>query len=850
MCGNIVLTLFSLLLLINTASGQSHGLQFLSHEVVQEKRTSLDLTPDQPLCLENDGEISFDMNFRPGHEIYFGYIVRIISSGNQNIDIVYNQRLEKFNFIIGEAFSGVFEIDSARLYGAWNSFAIRFNEKTSEAAFYLNNKFICKGKAKFSSSTCYRVCFGANHYEGFHTVDIPPMNVKDIRIKSSGKLQLHFPLQETEGNEAQDLVRKQLASVKNPTWIKPRHQNWQPLHSFQTVGAASVAFDSNQELLYIVADDSLYQLSVRDAGLTGIALSKKRDTLPPGNQSVFDERTNSLYNFYIDQQIVSRYDPATRSWDINFTPSLLTVYWHANKFLSAFDSSLYIIGGYGQLTYKNTVQRYHFPTRSWQTLQPKGEPFMPRYLAGLGVNVREDTAFIIGGYGSATGDQTINPKHNYDLMAFSLKDRAFHKIYRLKEPSTPLCFANNLIIDGASNEFYALTYPNDRFNSVLQLIKGSLKSPVYTLVGDSIPYSFYDIKSFADLYYAPVSKKLLAVTLYTEKNNITSVKVYTIDFPPNELLETPAAEDKTGKSWIYAAALTVLIAALASFLWYRKRTGDARNPNAKAQEAAKQELATSPVALPVEITEPVFTKDQRSSAIFLFGQFEVFDKEGLEITNRFTPLIRELFLLIVIYTFKEGKGISSEQLYDLLWSDKPVKDARNNFSVNIVKLKHILEKVGDCQITKESGRWKIEILDNSMSIDFQKYVILTSAKPVINKPFILELLSVIGRGGFLPTVHYTWLDDIKSEIASRVIDLLLNFLQLPEEAREPELVVRVANCIFFFDQLNEEALVYKCRSLIVLGRHGIAKEAYLKFAKEYAENYGHPFERSFADITQ
>ncbi len=51
--------------------------------------------------------------------------------------------------------------------------------------------------------------------------------------------------------------------------------------------------------------------------------------------------------------------------------------------------------------------------------------------------------------------------------------------------------------------------------------------------------------------------------------------------------------------------------------------------------------------------------------------------------------------------------------------------------------------------------------------------------------------------------------------------------------------------IFLSDQLNEEALSYKCRSLIFLGRHSLAKDAYTKFAKEYRENYGQDFERSF-----
>src|SRR5215210_3990302 len=118
----VLVSLLSILFFINAGFAQSHGLQFSSHEVVQEKRTSLNLTPTEAFCLRNTAEISFDLTFRPNLEIYFGYIIRVVTSNNQNIDVVYNQRQRNFNFVIGEAFSGLFNIDSAQLYGNWSRF--------------------------------------------------------------------------------------------------------------------------------------------------------------------------------------------------------------------------------------------------------------------------------------------------------------------------------------------------------------------------------------------------------------------------------------------------------------------------------------------------------------------------------------------------------------------------------------------------------------------------------------------------------------------------------------------------------------------------------------------------------
>lgn len=86
----------------------------------------------------------------------------------------------------------------------------------------------------------------------------------------------------------------------------------------------------------------------------------------PGNQSIYNPFIKKLYTFYTDQKAASAYDPVSRSWKneaIMPKYTIATEYWQANKFISGLDSSLYILGGYDQLTYKNSLQRYRFATR-------------------------------------------------------------------------------------------------------------------------------------------------------------------------------------------------------------------------------------------------------------------------------------------------------------------------------------------------------------------------------------------------------------------------------------------------------------------------------------------------------
>lgn len=824
---------------------QSYGLSFYSHEVVPEKRTSLNLTAGSPLCLDQETEISFDLSFIPYHDIYFGYVFRLIFTNGRNIDLVYNQKTGKFDFLIGEGFSQTFTIDTARLYRQWNKCTLRVDPRRNEAAFYVNGKLIGRGLGNFGEEPCCRVFFGANNFEGFQMLDIPPMNIKDIVVKQKGKIKYSWPLSESSGDLCKDVASGKTAEVKNPGWIRPRHQNWQLARAMKLNGFPSVAFDRKHEVLYIVAADSLYKVALKTMQSTGIRLNEKHDTLLPGNQSVYDHFRDKLCNIYIDQKRVSEYDTLARKWDAGFTPALLTVYWHANKFISSFDTSLYVLAGYGQLEYKNRVQRYSFSTGHWDTLLTTGgDRFMPRYLAALGANEAGDTAYIIGGYGSSTGSQVVNPKYYYDLLSFSVKDRSFKTRYRLKEPAQQFCFANSLVIDDQKNEYYALIYPNDKFNSSLQLIKGSLLSPQYQLLGNTIPYSYHDVQSFADLYYCPDSKKLVGVTIYTSKENVADVKVYTIAFPPNPVIVEPPAV--AGPHWAYLSLLVIVLGTGFLWLWQKRRKAagevkTAKPPAEAIMPSAQQHAgpADIPVILPAE-------EEEKGARIFLFGQFEVYDKDGNDITKSFTPLLKELFLIIAIHTLRYGKGIASEKLYATLWRDKSSKEAQNNRSVNMVKLKAILDKLGTAGFTKEADKWILHYLKEEISIDLDDFLQLCRPGATLTRKEVHDLLSIVQRGALLADTAYPWLDDIQSEISAAALSVLsAASLQFAED---PEFLIGIANGIFVFDPVNEEALRVKCRSLGLLGRHSMAKALFNKFAKEYYHMYGEEFQGSFNEV--
>lgn len=856
--------IYLVIFLPSNVHAQSHGLQFSSYDVVQEKRTSLDLGAGEPFCVPEKFNLSFDIQFTPNKPSYFGYIVRLINKHNQNIDLVYDERSAGFNIIVGEKLTGIkWSVGAAVLLQQWRHMAVEINGNT--LALYVDGKLMQKG-AVDSKDNCYKIIFGTCNLHDFRTTDVPAMQLSNIRIAEGDELKYYWPLNESEGTTCRDSVSGKKATVVNPVWGQPLHARWQLVQSRRINGIASVAFDKAKEQLYIVGKDSIQLYSVKTKTMNGQAIAPDHHHLLLGSQSVFHPLEQKLYHFYIDKQQMTALMPGENKWSNPFDTAQVTEYWQANKFFSRSQNALYILGGYGQLKYKNKIQRYNYNTNTWEIPTIKGDAFTPRYLSAAAATTSGDTAYVLGGYGSITGDQILNPKYLYDLLLFDVKQQSFKRLYTLPEPKESFVFGSSMVLDEQGKQYYALTFPNDRFDSHLQLIKGSLTDPSYAWVGDTIPYDFQDTKAIAELFYCPDSKQLLAVTSLTDKLKETRVNIYSIAFPPAELVTTPAEQHDGLPGWASFLIVVVLAGGAGYLLLVQLRK--------RKQEYTTRATSQSPVAAPViiapapaapvlsaiPVAEDILSTDDAEgiatdkvagiqSTVFLFGNFEVRDKEGQDITRLFTPLLKELFLLISIYTIKYGQGISSEKLNEILWHDKSDKDAKNNRSVNMVKLKAVLEKVCDCVIRKEAGKWLIEYNTAEATIDLAVFLQLLENRQAMTKDTILRLLHIIKRGALLNQTDYSWLDDIKSDISNKVIDTLVyasTVLAFPADA---ELMIELANSIFYFDQVNEQALKLKCRSLMSLGRHSLAKNAYEKFAKEYRHMYGEDFNESFHDIS-
>ena len=224
------------------------------------------------------------------------------------------------------------------------------------------------------------------------------------------------------------------------------------------------------------------------------------------------------------------------------------------------------------------------------------------------------------------------------------------------------------------------------------------------------------------------------------------------------------------------------------------------------------------------------------------------DRTGYDITKAFTPLLKELFLLLALNSIGKHRGVPSQKLNEILWPDKSERDAGNNRSVNITKLRNLLEKVGFCSLSKESGYWKIEFDFSQLYVDYEGYSAIIEDKVPLTKQTIIELGKITKQGSFLQNTEYPWLDDFKADISNKLINTFLKYVDTLPISEDPEFLIQITNFIFDYDPVNEDAIILKCKALALMGKHTLAKNTFEKFVRDYKAIYGEDYEQSFSTI--
>ncbi|WP_159522484.1 LamG-like jellyroll fold domain-containing protein [Sunxiuqinia indica] len=233
--------------------------------------------------------------------------------------------------------------------------------------------------------------------------------------------------------------------------------------------------------------------------------------------------------------------------------------------------------------------------------------------------------------------------------------------------------------------------------------------------------------------------------------------------------------------------------------------------------------------------------------IQLFGDFRVVDKEGDDVTPQFTPKIKQLFLLILVYSQHRKKGISTKELSEILWPGMSYQNAKNSRGVTIRKLRIILERLDSVEVVFNVDCWNIHF-GNSVYCDYVECLKILKENKEKEPTFYPDFYKIVRAGEVLKDENHDWLDDYKGFVGNNIVDNLLKFIHRLELEVDHDLILKLADRILLTDPINDQALSYKLRALVVQNNLNTAKYTYEKFVVLYEKLYGERFELSFDEL--
>ncbi len=233
--------------------------------------------------------------------------------------------------------------------------------------------------------------------------------------------------------------------------------------------------------------------------------------------------------------------------------------------------------------------------------------------------------------------------------------------------------------------------------------------------------------------------------------------------------------------------------------------------------------------------------------IQLFGDFKAVDKNGDDITNQFTPKLKQLFLLILAHSQKNKKGISTRELSEILWHGMSYQNAKNSRGVTIRKLRIILQSLEDVEIIFNVDCWTINFSKNVYCDYVECFNLLAEYKDSL-PGFYLDFYKIIRAGEVFKGESHIWLDDYKGYIGNNIIDILIKFINKLDIEKDSELILKLADRILVTDPVNDQAISFKLKTLISQDNLNTAKFTYEKFATLYEQMYSEKLALTFEDL--
>lgn len=813
---------------LKVLASTDYGLHFKSHSVPGNERTSLSLDGNSPFHVENEFIIDFQMWVR--NEPDFGAILHLCTNENQFLHFVFAAGDNNRNFPALVFNEGMFAINTNIEKGKWVPVSLHLNIKENQIDLKYDSRDTTM-VVPLRGTKDITVSFGKSPY---FSADVVPMDIRDIKITRDGELIRYWKLWKHNGDVCLDEVEGAVALATYPSWLIDNHIEWRKIYTEKTSGRLDVAFNARDALFYLVRQNKIDILNGISGNRNEVSIVEGYPAMEYTDHMIYDTLTNQLLSYSLHEKLVSALSVDEGKWSLNERHLDEPRYYNHARTFNPSDSSFYFWGGYGFYQYRNNLYRLKVGMK--QVEEVAYTPVIsPRYSSAAAIV--GDELYIFGGRGNKQGKQEFNAHFYYELCAINLKTGKSRNVWKKKQATDVLLMASSMYFEPSDSSFYAVSMKGG--GSLWKVFMNDsawveISKPIHNdLVYQDCDFSFYSSPTHHKLYL--VMDKILS-------DRTHDVAIYSINTPllnDNEIAQT--VNKDSASVWLWWACGILLLGGTV-FLFYRIKCSRKKVELEDTKENNTQVavLSVNETVEEVAVVEKYF--DRSRSAISLLGTFNVRDKDGNDITGAFTPRLKSLLILLVLYTEKNKQGILTKKATDILWSDKEEESARNNRNVTLRKLRVLLEKVGDVEVVSDAGflciRWCEGVFcDYRMALACIRQFKENGEHG--DDKLLNQILEILLYGPLLSNTIVDWLDEFKDSYSSLSIDLLRNLLDV--QRNNYDTVLRIADILFLHDPLNEEALAAKCSILFVQGKKGIAKSVYDRFCKEYRDSLGEEY---------
>lgn len=818
------------------AQQSKYGIQINTYPLHKSKFTSLILENDKPIKIKGKKtELKFDLWLRSDNII--GSVLRIITDKGVNIDLIYSvaQNDERFPILVVK--DDIYPIGKNTRKELWIPVSISFDPSVGIINAKYDNSEINIKTPHIKDVKNIKIAFGFCPFENFIIRDVASINIKDISIKRDEKEIRFWRMGKHDNEICYDELANIPAITQNAHWIIDQYITWKKEYDNTFSNFLSIAFDSINGTFFMTADkDEIHTYQV-ESGISHIVyVSKGENVANYPNQLIYISSRKQLLSYNLDENIYSPFNFRSQSWEGNTPPIEEHDYWNNSIIYNQANSSLISFGGYGHYRFNNELL-ISYPWEDRPQYKVLLKDIHPRRTSSIALV--DSLLYIFGGEGSPSGRQELLSRYYYDFYVVNLQTEQVKKLWEnslYPKENGEFQPCENMVYDKNKNCFYFFSTQQGGILMKINAQENKIETMSYPL-GASIEAQYI----YTNLYHYPKQKKLYAVIQLSDIEGKSKLTIYAIDYPTLSTKEWQQSSSpyiytlkllKSNNSLFFMIVISIVFISIVLFLLKRKR---------KVKE--KTRFFHHKVPNNVDTTTLQLQHyDLSKGCIRLFGGFLPLDKEGNDLSHLFTPTLKSLLIMLILHTGANNKGISGHKMIQLLWFDKTEGAAKNNRNVYISKLRNILEQVGDIKIVNQSSFWSIHFGEDTLC-DYLEALKWYKSE---GDEGLEELLELLLHGTILPNTEVDWIDKFKSDFSNMTIDFLIHLLNKKELS--DNLRIRIADTLFQHDNISEEALKEKCKTLYKQGKKGLAINVYETFCRDYGVSLGIPYKHSFLEV--